>query len=111
MRLPSINFIICLGDDTLGAAAAAAAAGECDVERDEDREADEADEDREADEADEDREADDKDALDERVGEPSRDDELDLCEEGEADKDEVDFLGLGGIKGVCGVNTGEPCEE
>ena len=102
MRLPSINFIICLGDDTLGAAAAAAAAGECDVERDEDREADEADEDREAD---------DKDALDERVGEPSRDDELDLCEEGEADKDEVDFLGLGGIKGVCGVNTGEPCEE
>ena len=102
MRLPSINFIICLGDDTLGAAAAAAAAGECDVERDEDREADETDEDREADETD---------ALDERVGEPSRDDELDLCEEGEADKDEVDFLGLGGIKGVCGVNTGEPCEE
>ena len=82
--MPSINFIICLGDDTL---CVAALGEEC-----------------------EDREADDNDTLKERAGEPNRDDELDLCEAAEA-ATELEFLGLGGIKGICGVNTGEADDE
>jgi hypothetical protein len=93
LRLPSINLIICFGDDTLYAAAAAAAAEldeECEAEREECEEREE-----------------DKEALEERAGEPRRDDELDL---GEAEAEE-DFLGLGDIKGLCGLNTAEDDED
>jgi hypothetical protein len=85
LRLPSINFIICLGDDTLYAAAAAAAAEldeECEAERVE----------REGAEA-----------------EPRRDDELDLgeeedreaCEDREADEDDIELLAAGDILLYC----------
>jgi hypothetical protein len=80
LRFPSINLKICFGDDTLWAAAVAADALEEREEREEDKE-----------------------ALEERAGaeaEPRRDDELDF-------EDNEGFLGLGGIKGICGVNTGD----
>jgi hypothetical protein len=92
LRLPSINFIICLGDDTLYAAAEAAAEleEECEVEREEDKE-----------------------ALEEREGaeaEPRRDDELDLGEaeadeaddeDREDDEDDIELLAAGDILLYC----------
>jgi hypothetical protein len=102
LRLPSINLIICFGDDTLYAAAEAAeaAAAELDEECEAERE--------ECDEREEDKEA-----LEERAGEPRRDDELDLGEDeaAEAAEAEEDFLGLGDIKGLCGLNTAEDDED
>ena len=68
--MPSINLIICFGDDTLYAAAAAELDEECEAEREE-CEADEVD----------------NETRVEREGEPRRDDELDL---GEAEADDED---------------------
>jgi len=88
--LPSINLIICLGDDTLYAAAEAAATEldeECEAEREE-CEADEVD----------------SDIRVEREGEPRRDDELDLGE-AEADdencEDDIELLVAGDILLYC----------
>lgn len=88
--MPSINLKTCFGDDTLWDAADAADALE---EREEREECEECEEDKEA--------------LEERAGEPRRDDELDL----EAAEAEEDFLGLGDIKGLCGLNTAEEDED
>jgi hypothetical protein len=76
LRLPSINFIICFGDDTLYAAAAVAAAAAV-GDREECEECEECDE--------EDNET----RVEREVAEaePRRDDELDL---GEAEADEED---------------------
>jgi len=97
LRFPSINLKICFGDDTLWAAAAAADAADAALEECEEREED-------------------KEALEERAGaeaEPRRDDELDFEGDEEREECEVDedFLGLGGIKGICGVNTGDADED
>ena len=98
--MPSINLKTCFGDDTLWTDAAAAAdAADALEEREECEEREE-----------------DKEALEERAGaeaEPRRDDELDLeaAEERVECEAEEDFLGLGDIKGLCGLNTAEDDED
>jgi hypothetical protein len=91
LRLPSINFIICFGDDTLYAAAAAELDEECEAEREECEVDNETRVEREGAEA-----------------EPKRDEELDLGEEEdreeedrEADEDDIELLAAGDILLYC----------
>jgi hypothetical protein len=104
LRLPSINLKTCFGDDTLWTDAADAAADALE----EREECEECEEREECDEREEDKEA-----LEERAAEPRRDDELDLeaAEERVECEAEEDFLGLGDIKGLCGLNTAEDDED
>jgi hypothetical protein len=90
LRLPSINFIICFGDDTLYAAAAAEVAAAV-GDREECEECEAAEEDNET--------------RVEREGaeaEPKRDEELDLGEEDrEEDEDDIELLAAGDILLYC----------